>query len=229
MISHHYRCIFIHIPKCAGTSIEQALGHWDGISGRGGQDHRPIRWIEPLTPDIWPAALRTAENRRELVARFRHYLAPLPNPRNKWRVTPLQYLQYFKFAVVRNPWARAYSWYRNVLRDARHQQTYGFSADISFADFLPRAVGRDMLRPQTYWLRNFRGHIPLNFIIRFENLHEDFAKACEHMGISPLPLPHALPDAQKQDYRTVYTRDLRELVANVYREEIALFGYTFEI
>ena len=34
MISHTHKCIFIHIPKCAGTSIEiflkqntQALGH----------------------------------------------------------------------------------------------------------------------------------------------------------------------------------------------------------
>ena len=25
-ISHTHRCIFIHIPKCAGTSVETALG-----------------------------------------------------------------------------------------------------------------------------------------------------------------------------------------------------------
>ena len=48
MISHDYRCIFIHIPKCAGTSIEDALGHLDNHPGRGGQDHRSIRIIEPI-------------------------------------------------------------------------------------------------------------------------------------------------------------------------------------
>ena len=35
MISNDYRCIFIHIPKCAGTSIEDALGHLDNHPGRG--------------------------------------------------------------------------------------------------------------------------------------------------------------------------------------------------
>ena len=42
MISHKhkYKCIFIHIPKCAGTSIEKALGHFELYNGRGRQDHR---------------------------------------------------------------------------------------------------------------------------------------------------------------------------------------------
>uniref|UniRef100_A0A1D9FVM8 Sulfotransferase family protein n=1 Tax=Moorena producens (strain JHB) TaxID=1454205 RepID=A0A1D9FVM8_MOOP1 len=46
MISHEHKCIFVHIPKCAGTSIEHLLGHFDDFSGRGGQDHRSIRTIE---------------------------------------------------------------------------------------------------------------------------------------------------------------------------------------
>ena len=43
MISHRHRCIFIHIPKTAGTSIEERLA--DG-SLRGRQDHRSIRNLE---------------------------------------------------------------------------------------------------------------------------------------------------------------------------------------
>lgn len=50
MISHKYKCIFIHIPKCVGTSIEQALGHFDEYSGRDRQDHRTIRMIENPVP-----------------------------------------------------------------------------------------------------------------------------------------------------------------------------------
>ena len=34
MVSHKHKCIFIHIPKCAGTSIEEALGHFDGYRGK---------------------------------------------------------------------------------------------------------------------------------------------------------------------------------------------------
>ena len=46
MISHKYKFIHIHIPKCAGTTIEKALGHFDGHKGRNGQDHRTIRMLE---------------------------------------------------------------------------------------------------------------------------------------------------------------------------------------
>ncbi len=51
MISHIHKCIFIHIPRTAGTSIESALGHLDNYKGgRGRQDHRPIRMIEQPFP-----------------------------------------------------------------------------------------------------------------------------------------------------------------------------------
>jgi hypothetical protein len=46
MISHEYKCIFVHIPKTAGSSIEQKLGWFDELKW-GVQDHRTIREIEP--------------------------------------------------------------------------------------------------------------------------------------------------------------------------------------
>ena len=81
MISHKHQCIFVHIPKCAGTSIASALGHLDNHTGRGGQDHvvagedlqerlvlcgverdallaRPADHITPLRgSELWQAAL----------------------------------------------------------------------------------------------------------------------------------------------------------------------------
>jgi len=47
MISHKHKCIFIHIPKCAGTSVEYALGHYDRPKEqRKNQDHRFITDIQ---------------------------------------------------------------------------------------------------------------------------------------------------------------------------------------
>ena len=65
MISHKHTFIFIHIPKCAGTSIESAFGHFDGFSGRGGQDHRSFRMIEK--PIVSLNSLSSVENIKEIV------------------------------------------------------------------------------------------------------------------------------------------------------------------
>lgn len=70
MISHKYKCVFIHIPKCAGTSIESALGHLDNHVGRGGQDHRTIRMIEK--PLFTPRIFSSRENLYEVLRRIKH-------------------------------------------------------------------------------------------------------------------------------------------------------------
>jgi hypothetical protein len=46
MISHEFKCIFIHIPKTAGSSIEQKLKLFDTLEW-GLQDHRTIMELEP--------------------------------------------------------------------------------------------------------------------------------------------------------------------------------------
>ena len=45
MISHEHKCIYIHIPKTAGTSVEKRLGAHEKMDVRLKQDHRTIRNI----------------------------------------------------------------------------------------------------------------------------------------------------------------------------------------
>ena len=193
MISHKYKCIFIHIPKCAGTSIENALGHKDNITkkGRGNsQDHRSIRMIEE--PLITPHLFSSTENVREVLRRTRYKKRDHRNPNNEFTVTKEQYNSYYKFTVIRDPWARAYSWYKNVIRDQHHAQNYKISEVTSFKDFLKGYAGTRKLRPQTYWLKSFDGSIKLDFVGRFENLADDFKTACKQMHLDHIELPHKL-------------------------------------
>ena len=162
----------------------------------------------------------------EMLRRLRRRFRPGLHPKLRNSVTKAQYDTYFKFAFVRNPWARAYSWYWNVMQDEKHQRSMGITGEMTFEAFLTRYAGKDMLRPQTFWLRDFKGAIPLDFIGRFETLAEDFAACCRRMGISALELPH-LRKSEHAHYRDVYTASLKERVATVYREEIEMFGYSF--
>lgn len=226
MISHKYKCIFIHIPKCAGTSIESALGHLENYNGRGGQDHRTIRMIEQ--PYLIPKTFSSKENIMELLRRNKqHHFDKTYNFRNKYTVTKQQYKSYYKFTIVRNPWARAFSWYNNVMRDEMHMKIHGIDKDISFKGFLLKFAGKGMISPQLYWLKNFNGNIPLDFIGHFENLDEDVHKVFKALNMEDTTLPHKVKSEQK-DFRDYYDKETNNIILNTCKEEIDLFGYTFE-
>jgi hypothetical protein len=143
-------------------------------------------------------------------------------------LSPHQYRSYFKFSFVRNPWARAYSWFKNVRSDPRQQENLDVPADIDFDTFLRRFAGRGMLKPQAYWLVDFSGAVPLDFLGRFESLATDFAQVCEQLGIAEPKLPHKVRSAGRDEYLRWYTPPLKRLVEEVYADDIARFGYRFD-
>jgi len=221
LISKDHECVFIHIPKTAGTSIETALGYHEVAHERGRQDHRRLRNIEQ---GIWPP-----DRRRFLPADFAHYaIQRLRGRRRGFEfITYAEYDRFFKFAVVRNPWDRVYSWYRNVIRDPFHQGELGISADCGFADFVKNHLDCWALNKQTDWLVDENGNIALDYVGKFEVLQETFVHICNVLGIKNQVLPKVL-DSGTSDFRSAYTDDIREIVAVKYAREIELFDYEFD-
>ena len=232
MILYKKRMVFIHIPKCAGSSIESAFNYIDDYEqydpGLFGPDHRPLRAIEQgdiSLRDCFSSYENFTECRRRLRARYKKK----PNPMKNLQLTPEQYASFYKFSFVRNPWDRAYSMYRHVMREEHKRKRYKVHKlpDTSFESFMNAYIGKKDLMPQMYWLKNFKGEVGLDFIGRFENLKEDFATVCAAMDIPVPQLPH-IYKAEKDDYRRHYSSALVDAVARCYREEIAYFDYQFE-
>jgi len=230
----------VHIPKAAGQSIESAFLKSLGLSWR---------------------------NRAPLLLRPNH--DPSKGPPRLAHLTAIEYLRYgyiseelfnsyFKFAFVRNPWARLVSEYR-YKRMKCDFKTFVFKRfPQPDADCYEKA--EDKYRhvvPQYEFLFSDEGLQLVDFIGRFENLQQDFNYVCSNIGLPEIRLSlrndstllgrfskHAdvfssglwvgrlnqlLSNRQKSyRYAAYYDDETKEFVANLYRKDIEAFGYRFE-
>ena len=221
MISFEHHCIFIHIPKTAGTSIEQKLGLFK-VKTRGIQDHSTIRDFEPKS---WIYLLR--EKSGFIKNHPDKQVENQPKKRNTIPIDKYTFRTFYKFTFIRNPWSRTYSWYQGILRDDIHKNQMGINNPISLLEFLQVYGNTWPLNPQVYWLKNNSGKIKFDFIGRFENLTEDFSKVSNTLGLSDPILPRLLI-SDNRDYRLEYDSISKDIVYRKYREEIKLFNYDFD-
>jgi len=138
----------------------------------------------------------------------------------------------FSFGFVRNPWDKVVSHYHYRVRT---NQTDLGSVPIPFDDWVMRAYGeRDpryhdqpkMFQPQHEWLEDLDGTRLVDYVGRFERLHEDFTTVCDRIGVEAT-LPH-LKRSAHPDYRDIYREDSREVVARVFGGDLERYGYTFD-
>ena len=178
--------------------------------------------IEPVTLRKFKYIFSSRENFVEYLRRFRYKQRKHTNPRNLYTVNQRQYESYYKFSIVRHPLDRAYSWYNNVMRDEIHRHNLGISKDVSFKQFFLRFAGKGMLRPQLYWLQDFSGDLPFDFIGKFENLVDDFEKICRDLNIMTT-LPHKIKGSYPK--LNFVDDEIRSILKKYYSMEAELFGY----
>ncbi len=226
MISHNYKFIHIHIPKCAGTSIEKAFGHFDAHTGKNAQDHRTLRMIEQ--PWLTFKSISSYSNLKEISSRIRHRFIRNTNDKNHEIVSQMQFKNYFKFSVVRNPYSRVVSWYRSVLRDNFLLSHYRIPKDIEFKDYLKKYLKNTyMMRQQVYWLKNFDGKIKLDYIGKFEEMDKVIEKIFSKVPIKKINFPHEKKSI-KIDYKNYFDGKSIDLIAKYYKDDLITFNYKFD-
>jgi len=234
MICHHYKTVFVHVPKTAGQSVEQVFLELLDLTW---ETRAPLLLRKNTVPELGPP--RLAHLTAEQYVRFKY-------------MTQEQFDSYFKFAFVRNPWDRMVSYYKYLDE----------SSDLGFKQYLMDSfltkMWKDMnwfVRPQSSFLYDDDDRLLVDYVGRFENLQADFNKVCERIGIGATELPYVNKSEKKpiksisalskvmkmaspaetastvtpKSYQDYYDDESRDLVAELYKRDIELFGYSFDV
>jgi hypothetical protein len=201
MISFQKRFLFVHIPKTAGNSIQSTLRDYSEdqlVALRKEQD------------GIERFGLRNSKYNIKKHSTLGEYRDALGNE---------QFRSLYKFTCVRNPWDRMVSYY---FTPTQSPETWGRK---KFRNMISKAVSvADYLRLDQDEEDPFAN---VDYIIRFENLADDFRTVCGTLGISPAKLTQ-YNRSTREHYSKYYDHELRELVRMRFAAEIERFGYTFE-
>lgn len=146
---------------------------------------------------------------------------------------PRRFNRAFRFTFVRNPFEKVLSHYR--FRVKTNQTGLGDSP-IPFSEWVKRAYAEEdpayfdqprMFWPQVDWLRDPGGPVLVEFVGRFENLAGDFSLVSERLGIRA-DLPHLKKSGNPAPIADSYDDEAREIITEVFSEDLSLFGYSFE-
>jgi len=242
-ISNSRQFIFIHLHKCAGTSIEVALSRtlaWnDLLLGSTVQGERLQKIYEPM---FGMYKHSTAARVREVIG------AEL------WD-------RYYSFSTVRNPFAVAVSQYRfslhhmaDGLRRIARQRAAGETGPIrlpvkewpwsypgvkalmsirraqtSFSEFIRSPHLKDWngftpMRPQ---LCSPEGELLVDEVVRIEEIGHRWPEVCARLGVGELALGRDNASrGERKDFREYY-RDQAdvELVRDTFAGDFESFGY----
>lgn len=138
------------------------------------------------------------------------------------------YDTYFKFTIVRDPFARLlsnYSW----------QFSKG-STDLDFSRFVdklinrPRTLPKQALThsiPQINWITNEDGEVIIDRIGRLENLTAEMASICAENNLPQMQLGHRNM-THHAHYSNYYTDEIREMAAQFLATDLQSLDYQFE-
>jgi hypothetical protein len=212
VVSHDLRCIFVHIPRTGGTSVESALGLLGDVT------------VEDTNSMFGFITSPGLKRRLGSTAFLQHLTGDQLRS-----LLPDQFQSYYRFAFVRNPWDRMISTYCHLdahmvwqAKEAGRQLP-----GSSFEEFLELSEGfaHAHLASQQSFLFDEKDACLVEFVGRFERLEQDFASICRKLGIRPA-LPR-LNTSARMDYRGYYNDATRRIVEHRYGEDIERFGYRF--
>lgn len=134
----------------------------------------------------------------------------------------------FKFAFVRNPWARVVSCYIDKVTSKNHR-AFAECFDKDF-DYFVNFINKKDLKNIDRHIQLQTELIPLDsvdFVGRMENFEEDLNYVLTRLGLPNTTVPHKHKTNHKH-YSQFYNERTKAIIAKKYKKDIETFGYQFE-
>jgi hypothetical protein len=200
VISHKYKCIFIHIPRTAGTSIAYQKDIFE-ITDDGTHDF-VINVKNRVGQDIWNRYFKFCFVR---------------NPFDRFVSL------YFYFSQM----SKEHRWYNDNIPVLTEVQAYEDFEDFCVNFSKTKCRYNFHFIPQYKWITDEKGNILIDFVGKFENLNKSWESIYKDLSIEGYnALPHENLSAHRC-YKDYYSNKTRRIVRRIYKKDIKMFNYTF--
>lgn len=203
--------LFIHVPKTAGSSIEESLFHHQSFEYSRVTHGISLQYKNYLNDDYYFDLFRFGfvRNPWDLqVSCWRYYI-------RNWDISMTfdEYIEWkFNGSIV-------------DMLDRIPEEFHGNREGLlSNAFYIHRA-------PQTFYFIDESGNFLVNYIGNFENINSDYSEICKLASIDDDFLPHtnsSLRDNENREYKKHYNQKTKEIIRSRFAMDILIFGYEFD-
>lgn len=221
---------YIDIPRTSSATIKTELGLIYGA---------PYGKAKLVNKQHWYYAM--SKDDVEVMRKLRHHSNlifgdHIPAIEIQKKIGEKLWEKIFTFTFVRNPWDRMLSLYFAMKKWGE------ISGDMQFRDYIlalrddhKRSEKRIFRLPVYYfgssdYILDASGEILVNFIGKFENRSDDLKIVAQRLGSKRFgTLEPIFVKPRPKSYTEYYDLETREIVGQIYRKDVELFDYQFDL
>ena len=204
-ISHKHKIIFLHIPKCAGTTIEKFFGMVNPNNLR-------MFGFEHMVDGILYSP--------------QHYTSQILKTH---KITKKYFNDYYKFTLTRNPFDRVISefFWQQEIGKIKKNKGIKFFGDWFFKFY--KKIDSDHKLPQFKFLYDKNMNLMVDFVGSVETMESDTQKILKNISYKGNKKINKNTKKTTEDLKNKYiTQPIKNKIIEIYKEDFELFNYSKE-